>query len=501
MKVQRVAIFLLACAVFAGFAAAGELHADVLQCSPSSPQMFKFLGNNIVNLQEGTVAKFENWCFEENQVFFEWKSKTEIHVHLESAGKRHLLCTEDLMISTLLHTKLETKFFSGKTTHVIKLKDESEQHYVRTNGISVIPLCDKLKNIIPDVIKTVAIFDDQIFSNFPPWFVKKMMNENFERLEKLTGVQSKKRNLKVPITYDWLMNHVKSGDIYCQYSPSGGSTVILFGTGGVCSHVGMFLWEGDHLYFVESNPPDIHRYDAQYYFAKIRSDPENELYLLQLSDESRNRFDVDAAWKTYNNLKGKPYGFDNILFSFWDTPESSFTQLANTEILFSYVALLNKIPKAKPYVTQFIEQGLNRRLGTQGLNFNQIVDTLGQRGMKIGDLGAITENPNWTYGSDNGPRYICSALVAKLLLDGGVFAGFDISPQEFTPNDIYNLNIFKTKGIPAECQMNDPYLPYCQLNGNRSLLPFKYYNSIMLYSHMNEKCPALAPLYVRPDKC
>src|SRR3990167_5504817 len=127
MKVQRVAIFLLACAVFAGFAAAGELHADVLQCSPSSPQMFKFLGNNIVNLQEGTVAKFENWCFEENQVFFEWKSKTEIHVHLESAGKRHLLRTEDLMISTLLHTKLETKFFSGKTPHVIKLKDESEQ--------------------------------------------------------------------------------------------------------------------------------------------------------------------------------------------------------------------------------------------------------------------------------------------------------------------------------------------------------------------------------------
>lgn len=151
-------------------------------------------------------------------------------------------------------------------------------------------------------------------------------------------------------------------------------------------------------------------------------------------------------------------------------------------------------------VDKFFLQGLNIRLGTKGLSFGEILEQLAARSMTLGELGRIPEDPSWRYGEDNGHRYMCSALIAQILKESGVITK-DILPHEFTPNDVYNLNIYKPANqLPAECRLNDPYLPYCQLTGHRALLPFKYYNSITPYDHMNESCPNLAP-FIRPPGC
>lgn len=500
MKRSSVICLLLVISLMCG-CHASVLHKDVESCNPSSPEMFKFLGANVVNLVEGQTETFETWCFKDNKAWITWKSTTEVEVHIESHNKRSLLCNDHMVITSLLDSEIVSKLISGRSTHTLKLRHAEDQIYVKGNGISIVPLCDKLKNIVPDVIDTIALFDDSFLSFLPKWLIREIKIRNYKKLEQLTGAKSVDRKVKSPITLQWLYNNVKSGDVYCQYGPDGGSTAIVFGTGGVCSHVGMFLWEGSTLYFVESNPPTIHKYNAATYFQGILNDPDNNLSILQLSDESRAKFDVNKAWATYNSLQGQPYGFDNIIFSFWDTPEQSFTQLANTDILMVYVALMYRIPKARPFVTKFIEQGLNKRLGTSGLSFPQIIEELGVRRINIGHIGTIPENPNWRYGPDNGPRYICSALVTRLLIDSGVLAGYELYPHEFTPNDVYNLKLWKTSGIPQECVQNDPYLPYCQVSGKRALLPFKYFNSIPIYNHMNEKCPAIAPLYERPANC
>lgn len=479
------------------------LPSDLEQCKPGSPAMFKFLGANSVNLAKGNAATFETFCFKKNTATMKWLSATQVEVTIDSHEKRSTFCTDEILITTFFENKLRTQFLPGKHTSVFTLKEAADQEYVNNIGISIIPLCDKIKNLVPDLIATAGLFSADFLNFLPKWAIKKLKDDNFRKLERLTGAKSVERKIKYKITYDWLVKNVKSGDVYCVYSAGGGSTAILWGTGGVCNHVGMFLWEGSKLWFVETNPPSVRRFDASTYFDQVAKSGEDNFSVLMLRDDLRAKFDVNKAWKTYYSLEGSPYGFDNIVFSFWDTPKDSFTTLASVEVLMVYVAILSKVPKAQPLVTQILEQGLNNRLGTNGLSFAQIIEETGRRGISIAQLGAIPENTNWVYGpaGKKTPRYICSAIVTKLLMDAGVLAGLDISPQEMTPNDVYNMKLWKTTGLPAECVANDPYLPYCQITGHKALLPFRWFNSIQPYNHMNEKCPCIAPFYDRPAGC
>ncbi len=494
-KISYLIVLLLATPVLM------DLHADLIACKPGSPQIFKFMASNIINLKGGDSGVFENWCFRQNKVSMVWKSSTQIQITIDSQNPRSAMCSDSYLITALLDAKVETKFLHGVSTSTLNLKYEADQKYVLSNGVSIMPLCDKLKNLVPDILSTIWMFNDSIMSFLPKWLMDSMRHQQLARLKQLSGVQSVARKIKHKLGYEWLAATVKSGDIYCKYAENGGNTAIIFGTGGVCAHIGMFLWEGSTLYFVEANPPDVHRYEARSWLNTLQSDPDTHLSILQLSEESRKKFNEKKAWDSFLQIQGRPYGFDNIIFSFWDTPNHSFTHLANTEILMTYVALLSKIPAAKPYITQFLEQGLNRRLGTSNLNFAQILEVLGQRGMTIGELGAIPEDESWTYGTDQRSRHICSSVVLRLLRDSGVITGKKLVAQEFTPNDIYNLKIYKTSGIPKECSENDPYLPYCQVLGRYALLPFKYYNSVEPYDHMNERCPSIAPAFDRPAGC
>ena len=493
-----VCLLLLVSSCLSGVA----LPSDLEECKPGSPAMFKFLGANAVNIKEGQTATFEGFCFAKNTATLKWLSTTKVEITIDSQDKRSALCTDEMIITSFMDLQFRTQFFTGASKSVFTLTYESDQQYVKNIGISIIPLCDKIRNLIPDLIATAGLFSADLMPFLPKWALRKLQNDNFRRLERLTGVKSVERNIKHNITYDWLARNVKSGDVYCAYSASGGSTAIIFGTGGVCSHVGMFLWEGTKLWFVETNPPSVHRYEASTYFNSIPKAGEDNFSILFLRDDLRSKFDVAKAWKTYYALEGSPYGFDNIIYSFWDTPKDSFTHLASVEILLTYVAILVRVPASKPLVSILIEQGLNNRLGTQGLNFEQIIEETARRGISIADLGAKPESPSYVYGTtQRGPRFICSAIVTKLLMDAGVLAGLNIVPQEMTPNDVYNMKLWKTTNLPVECVENDPYLPYCQITGHRALMPFRWFNSVTPYNHMNEKCPAIVPFLDRPDGC
>ena len=469
-----------------------DLPTEVAQCKPGSPSVMKFLAANVVSLKEGGVGVFENFCFRQNRATMRWKSDTEVEVSIESSEPRTRLCSDNYLLTTLLSSKVEKKFLQGRSTYTLSVSAASDAAYVRANGVSLLPLCDRLVNLVPDLLSTLWMLSSSTLTFLPKAVLDKLRDKNLLRLKQLTGANSVERKEKKKLDYAWLAANVKSGDVYCQYSEDGSTTFIIYGTGGVCSHVGMFLWEGTTLYFVEANPPDVHRYEARGWLAKLDADGRTNINILQLADQYRAKFDVTKAWASYFQIHGRPYGFDNILFSFWDTPQNSFTQLANTDIFMVYFALLAKHPKGRQAVNLVLEQGLNRRLGTTGLSFEQILEEIAKRGMSIGQLGAIPEKESWTYGADNRSRYICSAVVVRLLRDAGALAGLDFVPQELTPNDVYNLKLWKTDR-PKECADNDPYLPYCQVTGKFALLPFKLYNSIVPYSHMFEKSVLQSP--------
>jgi len=101
----------------------------------------------------------------------------------------------------------------------------------------------------------------------------------------------------------------------------------------------------------------------------------------------------------------------------------------------------------------------------------------------------------------DGLNYVCSCFVTAFYKHGGLFDGMEIQPGEFTPKDVYQLDIFdKEYKRPKECVDADPNLPYCQIMGKfRVDLPG--YSTIKPYSNMNERCPSIGPDFIREEGC
>ena len=107
----------------------------------------------------------------------------------------------------------------------------------------------------------------------------------------------------------------------------------------------------------------------------------------------------------------------------------------------------------------------------------------------------MPELDGWEYSV--GESYVCSGFVAALWKAGGLFEGLEINANEFGPRDVYEIDFFEIGDeLPEACAKADPGLGYCQLMGKyRIELPG--YSTVEPYSHMNERCPSIAPEYSR----
>jgi hypothetical protein len=76
------------------------------------------------------------------------------------------------------------------------------------------------------------------------------------------------------------------------------------------------------------------------------------------------------------------------------------------------------IEKIMPNVTDiFIGQALNKRLGTEGLNFADIAATAAEKNLTIEEVMAIPEKDGWIYSGlqpRDGRAYVCSSYVAAV---------------------------------------------------------------------------------------
>jgi len=97
--------------------------------------------------------------------------------------------------------------------------------------------------------------------------------------------------------------------------------------------------------------------------------------------------------------------------------------------------------------------------------------------------------------------YVCSSFVVGCYKAAGLFGNLTINPQEFSPKDLYNLNFFNTTvNRPQQCVDADPESTFCQLLG-KYRMKFPGVSTIDPYENMDERCPTIAPEYVRPDGC
>ncbi len=113
---------------------------------------------------------------------------------------------------------------------------------------------------------------------------------------------------------------------------------------------------------------------------------------------------------------------------------------------------------------------------------------------------AIPEVDGWVYS--DGVSYVCSSYVAALYKAAGLFGDMEIEGTEFTPRDVYTLNVYdKNFTRPQACIDADPEsVGWCQLTG-KYRMTFPGFATIEPYPHMCENCPTVAPEYLRPDGC
>jgi len=230
--------------------------------------------------------------------------------------------------------------------------------------------------------------------------------------------------------------------------------------------------------------------------------------LLPLSSQNQALFNEQKALTWFNTVKGLPYGFHNMLFSWIDTPEDNYPPPLSSELAMLLFVFMDEVMSEflDSTTIEFFQQAFNHRLNTKGLSVRECYMEAQKRGLSFTDLVTMPEQDSWVYQDDNGqqgPSMVCDVLVLEMYKAAGLFGNLTnlIQGTEFTNWDVYSLNIYDgSRFHPQACIQADPTLPYCQLMGKyRMTLPA--FNTFAPFPNMREKCPSLPPYYKKPANC
>ena len=241
---------------------------------------------------------------------------------------------------------------------------------------------------------------------------------------------------------------IKSGDTLVIMRMDGLDPLIMYGTGTHVGHCVMAMWYEDGLYVIESQDAwywprkGIQRNKFKQWLTWAKNADFHVVHL-PLTAEARHRFDIPAAKEFYAETEGLPYGFHNFIFSWIDTPKDNLPPLFPDGIVPVVFSIMEKIvPKV---IDIFVNQALNKRLDTTGLNLEQVIIEAGKRGRTIEDLFADVEKDGWEYHGiepRDGRSYVCSTFLVAVYNAAGLFKPYTINSPEFTPKDLYQLNFF-----------------------------------------------------------
>ena len=456
----------------------------------------------------GEKYSFPSRCFKKNIVSFKEISKDKITLTLENFNKTDTFCSELFIFHTSDHNFLQFVAFQGEHEIVLKRITQDDKDEIKVNGIKLYSFCSGFINTIKSLVKTIKTYYgglgyDQNAKNpkFRPKIAKDMEKANLRVLELFNHYTPERRKNNTIVNID--KNIIKSGDVIIISRMDGLDPLIMIGSGSRAGHTCVCSWIEGELYVLESQ-------DAWYWprkgiqknkwddWIKWAYNADFNVVLLPLREEYRNKLDVDKANLWFENeIEGLPYGYHNFIFTWIDTTTKNFPFFTTHEFVELVFSLVSKVyPKASDLI---ITEALNLRLGTKDLTFQQAVAEAARRGKSLEELVAEPELEGLEY--HDGLSYVCSCFVVAYYKHGGMFGNIDLSPTEFSPKDLYNLDIFdKEFERPQECIDDNADLPYCQLMG-KFVLELNDYSTVKPYDHMNERCPSQGPDFKREDGC
>ncbi|CDW80089.1 UNKNOWN [Stylonychia lemnae] len=467
---------------------------------------------SVSNAQPTTVFT-SGLCFQ-NVTFTYQQSGNEndigdVTITVDAQNPRTMFCKDWFLFGNAEFYHIETFFFHGKHQVTFKNMNTESKEVVQKSGIQMYMFCDGYVDTFISVFNTVLAFVGglgtnpyiPIFGSHVPEYMEKA---NLKFLNDTIGYDMQLRSNQ---TYDYDESLIQSGDFLAIMRLDGVDPIIMYGSGTHAGHSTMALrFDDGELYVIESQdgwywPRHGIQKNKFSQWIEWAKDADFHVAHLPLSPEARAKFNETAAREFFNQTEGLPYGYHNFLFGWVDTPVDNWPPLLPSHFINIVFSILEGFTPST--VDIFLNQALNHRLNTTGLNLKQVAAEAANRNLTVEDLMSQVEVEGWTYTGlqNDGRSYVCSAYVAAVYKAAGLFGDFHINGPEFTPRDVYTLNFFDLNyKKPESCQQVDPSQPFCQILGKyRMTLPG--YSTITPYEHMDEKCPSIAPDFVRPDGC
>lgn len=404
--------------------------------------------------------------------------------------------------------------------------DDASIWNAKTRGVRVYHMPGSLEGNVWALLETVKLFEPLIGGAE----VKKQGAEkNLDFLRKYANFDMPPRNgtLNVDIPEEI----VKDGDFLGLIRLDGLDPTLSWAMGSTTGHTAVALRFDGKLHVVESTAKGnywptngMQKTEWKQWLQQYRK-ADYHIVHLPLSDEKAKQFDADAARKAFiYEYEGFDYGYANMLWSWVDTvngnypcmPAGSTRQACLTWDLVEVIVSLADSLSHKAAQLLFLP-GLARRVDLPpSSSWPQILEAAYHKfDGDVAQLPLAPEQDDWRYPTTlngkpaTGPARMCDALVCSIWKAGGLFG--DLSDQiqctEFTNQDAWGLKFFdpdpKSKR-PAVCVEADPDNELCQLSGKYSMklrTPMYYFNQYEPHAHMAEKCPSLAPDYIKPKDC
>ncbi|CAI2364269.1 unnamed protein product [Moneuplotes crassus] len=470
-----------------------------------SKEEFQFLPVFVGSLMtDETVVEYEGTCFEKMTFTMKHNSDNSVKVSIDARKKKSTFCKEALFLSTTMRHHVEYLFL--ERTHHLTLKNLDDDDIIDLNltGLKMYLFCDGVMDSFISVFNTAKLFlgglgDNPklpIIGSHVPEYMEKA---NVHFIKEAIGWDMQKRD----VTYvDLDESEIHDGDYFAITRLDGLDEIIMWGTGGRTGHSTVALWIDGELHVIESQDAwywpkhNIQRNTYKQWVEWARNCDFN-VAILPLRDELRAKFNNTAALEFFETVEGMPYGYHNFLFSWIDTVDKNYPPVAPKELIPIVLDIFAQIMPAT--IDTFFTQAMNQRLGTSGLNYRQVIVEAALRNTTMLELMAQPELDGWMYS--DGYSYVCSCFVVAIWKAAGIFGDLEINAVEFTPKDVYQLNVFNTTAaISEKCKSADPTLPYCQILG-KYRMELNGYSSVDMYSHMNENCESEYPDYIRNDGC
>ena len=464
--------------------------------------------------QVGQTLTFQNGlCFQNATFSISYGNSKgndfqDVTINIDLEKPRSYFCSDWFLFGNAELQHVETFYLSGK--HQVTLTNLSPQAatVIANEGLQIFMFCDGYVDTFMSVYNTLQAFlgglgtdpNTPIFGSHVPEYMEK---ENVKFLNDTMGYSLQVRDIQ---EYEYDESLIQSGDFFAVTRLDGVDPIIMYGSGTHSGHSVMALRFDDGLYIIESQdgwywPRHGIQRNKFSQWIEWAKNADFHVVHMPLNAEARAKFNETAAREFFAQTEGLPYGYHNFLFGWIDTPVDNWPPLLPSGFIPIVFSVLESFTPST--VDIFLNQALNKRLNTTGLNLKEIAAEAALRNLTIEDLMAMVEVEGWEYTGlpNDGRAYVCSAYVAAVYRAAGIFGNMTVYGPEFTPKDVYTLAIFDTEyKKPAACAQADPDQPYCQILG-KYRMTYPGYSTIPLYDHMVEHCPTEAPFYPRPNGC